>query len=75
MAGVERLDLMRGFLALEDEQHVAGTDEFSGGLQPLGEDTFLHGPAEAGNGDGMGHGDREWGMGSREWGKRGGAEE
>ena len=55
VTGVERLDLGGGLFAFQEEDHVAGADEFSGSFQPLAEHALFHRPAQTRNCDGKRH--------------------
>ena len=54
-AGFQAFDLLRGLVALEAEEGLAGLDELAVVLEPADEDALVHVPAQPGNGDVDGH--------------------
>src|SRR5262245_14200176 len=55
-AGINGFNVLGRFFAFQRKQEIARPDLIAVVLQPADEDAFVHRPAEAGNGDGNGHG-------------------
>ncbi len=54
-AGVDRLDILQGFVSLQSEERLAGLDAIAVLFEPLAEHTFIHAPAKTGDCDFDGH--------------------